>query len=109
MSNVILIENEEHLNKIISENQNVVVDFFAEWCGPCKMLLPVLDEVSTEMNDVIICKVDVDDNTNIASENNVRGIPTVLYYKNGEKVGTKSGYVPKPQFMQTLRENLKLN
>lgn len=109
MSNVILIENEEHLNKIISENENVAVDFFAEWCGPCKMLLPVLDEVSTEMNEVVICKVNVDDNSSIAAENNVRGIPTVLFYKNGEKVGSKTGYVPKAQFIQTLGENLSLN
>jgi thioredoxin 1 len=109
MSNVILIENEEHLKKIISENQNVVVDFFAEWCAPCKMLLPVLDEVSTEMTDVVICKVNVDNNTNIASENNIRGIPTVLYYKHGDKVGAKSGYVSKPQFIQALRKNLSLN
>jgi thioredoxin 1 len=109
MSNVILIENEEHLNKIISENENVAVDFFAEWCGPCKMLLPVLDEVSTEVSDVVICKVNVDDNSAIAAENNVRGIPTVLFYKSGEKVGSKTGYVPKAQFIQTLGENLNLN
>jgi thioredoxin 1 len=109
MSNVIVIENETQLNKIISENENVIVDFFAEWCGPCKMLSPVLDDVSTEMENVVVCKVNVDENSGLASENNIRGIPTVLYYKGGDKVASKSGYLPKNQFIQVLRENLKLN
>jgi thioredoxin 1 len=109
MSNVIVIENETQLNKIISENENVIVDFFAEWCGPCKMLSPVLDDVSTEMENVVVCKVNVDENSDLASENNIRGIPTVLYYKSGDKVASKSGYLPKNQFIQVLRENLKLN
>lgn len=109
MSNVILIKTEEQLKKIISENENVAVDFFAEWCGPCKMLLPVLDQISTENNNVVICKVNVDDNGSIAEENSVRSIPTVIFYKNGEKVGSNTGYVPKAQFIQILGDNLNFN
>jgi thioredoxin 1 len=109
MSKVILIKNKTQLDQIISENENVVVDFFAEWCGPCKMLLPVLDEVSTEIDNVTICKVNVDENSEIASENSIRSIPTVIFYKNGNNVGTKMGYVPKPQFIKNLTETLKLN
>ncbi len=65
MSKVILIKDKTQLDQIISENENVVVDYFAEWCGPCKMLLPVLDAVSTEVNNVTICKVNVDDNSEL--------------------------------------------
>lgn len=108
MSKVILIKNKEELTQIITGNENVVVDFFAQWCGPCKMLLPVLDQVSTELDDVIICKVNVDENSEIAAENNIRSIPTVIFYKNGNNVGNNMGFLPKQQFTETLKKNLNL-
>jgi thioredoxin 1 len=109
MSKVILIKDKTQLDQIISENENVVVDYFAEWCGPCKMLLPVLDAVSTEVNNVTICKVNVDDNSEIAKEIGIRSIPTVMYYKNGDNVATKMGYMTKPQLLQIFNENFNLN
>ncbi len=109
MSKVILIKNKEELNQIISDNENVVVDFFAEWCGPCKMLLPVLDAVSNEVDNVIICKVNVEENSEIGRENNIRSIPTMLYYKNGDNIGVNTGYVSKSQLHQLLEGNFNLS
>ena len=104
MSNVISIENESDFEKIISSQDKVVVDFYAEWCGPCKSLAPVLEETADQIGIVKICKVNVDNCPELAAKNNVRGIPTLLYYKNGEKIATKSGYVPKSKFIDQLAE-----
>jgi thioredoxin 1 len=109
MSKVILIKEKKELDKILSDNKNVVVDFFAEWCGPCKMLLPVLDQISTELEDVIICKINVDENPDIATENGIRSIPTLILYGDGKNLGLKMGYLPKPQLQQFFKETFNLN
>lgn len=108
MSRVITIENESHLQEIINQNENVVVDFFATWCGPCKMLLPVLDSVSTEMDNITICKVNVEENKPVAMSHNVSSIPTVFYYKNGAIVSHTLGYYPKDKFVSIVNEKFNL-
>ena len=102
MSKVINIQNENHLNQLIADNNNLVLDFFADWCGPCKMLLPVLDEVSTEKSDITICKVNVEEVTGLAQKYGVRSIPTVIYYRNGEIIDKTMGYLPKPEVLKQL-------
>jgi len=69
----------------------VVVDFYATWCGPCKMIAPKLDEMSKELMDVVFLKVDVDDNEEVASEYSISCMPTFIFIKNGEKVSEFSG------------------
>ena len=84
-----------------------LVDFWAEWCGPCKMVAPVLEELSDEMSDeVTVAKIDIDSNGNAPSKYGVRGIPTLLLFKDGEVVGTKVGASPKGQIEQWVRENI---
>lgn len=78
------------------ENGIVVVDFFATWCGPCKMLAPVFDELNTELDgDAKFLKVDIDKSPELAQQFNVSSVPTILIFKNGEPVESSIGFVPK--------------
>ena len=82
--------NSEEFKESIKEGK-VVVDLFATWCGPCKMLSPILDEISEEITTTKFYKIDVDDNEDIAREYNVMSIPTVLVFENGELINTIVG------------------
>ncbi|SHH99463.1 thioredoxin [Clostridium collagenovorans DSM 3089] len=78
------------------ENGIVVVDFFATWCGPCKMLAPVFDELNTELDgNAKFVKVDIDKSPELAQQFNVSSVPTILIFKNGERVESSIGFVPK--------------
>ena len=85
----------------------VVVDFWAEWWGPCKQIAPALEEISAEMGDrVTIAKINIDDNPETPSNYGVRGIPTLIMFKNGEVADTKVGALPKNQLQQWIEQNL---
>ena len=90
--------------KLVTSDIPVLVDFHAVWCGPCKMLAPVLKEVKDELGDnVKIVKIDVDQNQNLANRYQVRGVPTMMLFKNGEIVWRQSGLVPKEQILQAIK------
>jgi len=81
----------------------VLVDFWAEWCGPCKMIAPALEEISTELGDkVTIAKLNIDDNPDAPSKYGVRGIPTMILFKNGAPAATKVGAAPKSALQSWL-------
>ena len=85
----------------------VVVDFWAEWCGPCKQIAPALEEISKEMNGrVTIAKLNVDDNPETPGKYGVRGIPTLMLFKGGEVASTKIGALPKSKLHDWLQENI---
>ena len=85
----------------------VVVDFWAEWCGPCKQIGPALEELSTEMEGKVkIVKVNVDDNPNSPAQMGVRGIPALFLFKNGELVSNKAGAAPKAALQGWIEESL---
>ena len=83
-----------------------MVDFWAEWCGPCRMVSPIVEELAAEYSDrVKVGKVDVDENQRIAQRFNIRSIPSILFFKDGEHVDTVVGAVPKAQLEQKIEEH----
>lgn len=96
--------NEELFNeKIMKSQDKVLVDFYADWCGPCKMLAPVLAEIEQEYPSLIIAKVNVDDSTNIAIKYGIQSIPTMLIMQNGEVVNKAVGFRSKEQILDLLK------
>jgi thioredoxin 1 len=90
------IDNENFDSDVLNSETPVVVDFWAEWCGPCKMIAPSLEEISNEMGDKVkIAKVNMDENPDIAAKYGIRSIPTLLMFKGGEPVAIQVGAAPK--------------
>lgn len=92
---------------VLKSDTPVLVDYWAEWCGPCKMIAPVLDELAAEYKDrVKVVKLNIDDNAQTPRKYNVRGIPTLMLFKGGDVVAQKVGAVPKSQLTAFLEANL---
>ena len=104
MNNIIYVTTESFEQEVLKSDKPVLVDFFAEWCGPCKMLGPVLEEVATEQDTVKICKIDVDKQMSLALKYNVASIPTMLLFKNGQVSATNIGYIGKKQILEFIAQ-----
>jgi thioredoxin 1 len=95
--------------ELIQGETPVLVDFFATWCGPCKMMQPILEDTSRQMGDQIkIVKVDVDKNPLAAGKFQVRGVPTLILFRKGEAIWRQSGVVPAHQLVHILKSNLSV-
>ena len=117
MSELVNLNKESYSNAVSSGEKTVMVDFWAPWCGPCKALTPILEEISGEMSEQVgIYKVNVDENTDLAQEHGVQSIPTLLVYKNGSLSETIVGLKTKDelklvqhQLQTAIQEKMKLN
>ena len=101
---IVHVDNLNEFNEKISKGR-VLVDFFATWCGPCKMLAPVLEEIDErkEAGDLLIVKVDVDEAGEIAARFGIQSIPTLILFEDGKAVKNALGYMPKPQLLSFLK------
>ena len=101
------ITDENFETEVLKSGKPVLVDFWAEWCGPCKQIGPTLEEISDEMaNDIIIAKHNIDNEPNTPTKYGVRGIPTMLLFKDGELKATKVGATPKSDIVSFIKENI---
>jgi thioredoxin 1 len=92
---------------VLQADTAVLVDYWAEWCGPCKMIAPILEEVATEYSDRLkVCKMDIDANQQTPPKYGIRGIPTLMLFKNGELAATKVGALSKSQLSEFLDSNI---
>lgn len=100
------IVNTEEFNALMNEDA-VLVDFFATWCGPCKMLTPVLESVANKLEGKIqIVKVDVDESPDLAQRFGVMAVPTMILFKKGEQAAAFSGYMAEPQLLENIESKL---
>lgn len=103
-------EKAKTFSELISGDTPVLVDFFATWCGPCKMMQPILEDTSKQLGDAVkIIKVDVDKNQMAASKFQVRGVPTLILFHKGEVLWRESGVVPAHQLTQVIKQKIPVN
>lgn len=99
----IMHANQENFRDLVND-ELVLVDFFATWCGPCKMLGPVLEELSNDRDNVKVVKVDIDEARDLAREYGVMSVPTLFLFRNGSVVAQKTGYMPKEMISSWIDE-----
>lgn len=104
---IVHVTDESFENEVIKSDVPVLVDYWAEWCGPCKMIAPVLEEIAENYGDKLkVCKVDVDSNKEAAQKFGIRGIPTLMVFKDGNAEATKVGALSKTQLEEFINESI---
>lgn len=102
-----LVNNSQFYNKIRTSDKLVVMDFFATWCGPCKMLAPIFESLSNEMSDKVdFAKIDIDRSLEVVEEYKIVSVPTMIIFKNGKEVQRIVGFVPKEQIKSKIKAHL---
>ena len=100
---VIHLTSENFEQEVLNSDAPVLVDFWADWCGPCKRLAPIIEEIADEVNDIKICKINTDEADTIALKYRVMSIPTLILFKNGEPAATSVGVKGKSELMEFVR------
>ena len=104
---IVHVTDDSFESDVLKSGEPVLIDYWAEWCGPCKMIAPVLDEIATEYSGRLkVAKLNIDENPNTPPRYGIRGIPTLMLFKNGEVEATKVGAVSKSQLVAFIDSNL---
>ncbi|TCS43764.1 thioredoxin TrxA [Reinekea marinisedimentorum] len=105
--NILNVTDDGFESDVLRSEHPVLVDYWAEWCGPCKMIAPVLEEVADEYaGKMVVAKLNIDDNPNTPPKYGIRGIPTLMIFKNGEVAATKVGALSKSQLLDFIQSNI---
>ena len=100
---IIKVNSQNFEEEVIKSEKPVLIDFYADWCGPCKMLSPIIDEIAEENSDIKVVKVNVDDSQDLAMKYQVMSIPTLVVIKNGEEVNRSVGLIDKSQVANLIK------
>lgn len=104
---IVHVTDDSFESDVLQADKPVLIDYWAEWCGPCKMIAPVLDDIAGEYSDrLIVAKLNIDDNPNTPPRYGIRGIPTLMLFKDGQVEATKVGAVSKSQLIAFIDNNL---
>lgn len=96
----LILNNDNFEELVLGANKPVLVDFWATWCGPCRMIAPVIEEIAEENDDIIVGKVNVDENPELCVKYGIVSIPTLIAFRNGEIIGQKLGAIPKANILE---------
>ena len=99
----ILVNKNNFQEEVLNSDKPVLVDFWAPWCGPCRMVLPIIEEIAEENEDIKVVKINVDEDPELANQFGVMTIPTLYVFKNGEAVNHRSGAMPKEQILAMVK------
>lgn len=101
---VVKVTSETFENEVLKSKEPVLIDFFADWCGPCKMLSPIVDEIAQESEDIKVVKINVDESPDIAMDYRVMSIPTLIVIKDGQEKARSVGFVEKAKILELLKQ-----
>jgi thioredoxin len=108
MSAPVKVSDSSFQNDVLNSKKPVVVDFWAEWCGPCRMIAPALEELSTELGEkVTIAKINIDENPGVPQKYGVRGVPTLMIFSQGQVAATKVGALPKSKIKEWIEGSIQ--
>jgi len=103
----LIVTNQTFQNEVLKASKPAVVDVFATWCGPCKMMLPIFEEISKELGDTYtFAKLNIDEERDLAIQYNISSIPTLLFFKGGDLIAKESGYLNKDALTAKIKEHL---
>lgn len=106
-NNILALSDDNFEDEVLKSSKPVLVDYWAEWCGPCKMITPILEDIAEEYSDrLAIAKLNIDDNPNTPPKYGIRGIPTLMLFKDGQVEATKVGALSKSQLTAFLEQNI---